>query len=207
MTEYLLRKAKHGDSDAFCRLMDLQMQSMYKIARSYLKTMRMLQMLSRIRFFPAMKICRRWKQNRYFKTWLTRILINKCRDILRRQSRVFYTDSIPEKPVYEEDFEALEWNQILAPLDEKYRTILLLYYMEGFNAREISDILSIKESTVKSRLPARAQTNRPGLPVQNKGGTFMMFTLNDNERNFQEQLKKTSKFRLLYMTKPTQLTG
>ena len=35
----------------------------------------------------------------------------------------------------------------------------------------------------------------------------MMFTLNDNERNFQEQLKKTSKFRLLYMTKPTQLTG
>ena len=37
MIEHLLRKAKKGDSDAFCRLMDMQTQSMYKIARSYLK--------------------------------------------------------------------------------------------------------------------------------------------------------------------------
>ena len=37
MTEHLLRKAKKGDPDAFCRLMDMQTQSMYKIARSYLK--------------------------------------------------------------------------------------------------------------------------------------------------------------------------
>lgn len=38
------------------------------------------------------------------------------------------------------------------PLDEKYRMIVLLYYMEGFNTREISEILDMKESTVKSRL-------------------------------------------------------
>ena len=37
MTEHLLRKAKKGDADAFCSLMDMQTQSMYKIARSYLK--------------------------------------------------------------------------------------------------------------------------------------------------------------------------
>ncbi len=37
MTELLIRKAKKGDKDAFCRLMDLQMQSMYKVARAYLK--------------------------------------------------------------------------------------------------------------------------------------------------------------------------
>ena len=37
-------------------------------------------------------------------------------------------------------------------LDEKYRTILLLYYLEGFNTRQISEILEMKESTVKSRL-------------------------------------------------------
>ena len=41
---------------------------------------------------------------------------------------------------------------MLAPLDEKYRTILLLYYLEGFNTREISEILDLKENTVKSRL-------------------------------------------------------
>ena len=40
----------------------------------------------------------------------------------------------------------------LEPLDSKYRLIVLLYYMEGFSVREISDVLDMKESTVKSRL-------------------------------------------------------
>lgn len=40
------------------------------------------------------------------------------------------------------------WNR----WDNKYRLVILLYYMEGFNIREISDILDMKESTVKSRL-------------------------------------------------------
>ena len=37
-------------------------------------------------------------------------------------------------------------------LDSKYRLVVLLYYMEGFSVREISDALDMKESTVKSRL-------------------------------------------------------
>lgn len=87
-----------------------------------------------------------------FQTWLTRILINKCKDILHKKKLTVYTDSIPDTPFYEDDFETTEWNQILAPLDEKYRIILLLYYMEGFNTSDISQILNMKESTVKTRL-------------------------------------------------------
>lgn len=56
MNEILIRKAKKGDKDAFCRLMDEQMQSMYKIAISYVKMTKMLRMPSRIPSFPAMKI-------------------------------------------------------------------------------------------------------------------------------------------------------
>ena len=37
MNEFLIRKAKKGDKDAFCRLMDEQVQSMYKVACAYLK--------------------------------------------------------------------------------------------------------------------------------------------------------------------------
>ena len=51
-----------------------------------------------------------------------------------------------------EEYAAKEWAQMLEPLDNKYRLVILLYYMEGFNIREISDILDMKESTVKSRL-------------------------------------------------------
>ena len=37
MNEVLIRKAKKGDKDAFCRLMDENVQSMYKVAAAYLK--------------------------------------------------------------------------------------------------------------------------------------------------------------------------
>ena len=59
---------------------------------------------------------------------------------------------MPETPFHEEKYAAMEWIQALEPLDSKYRLVVLLYYMEGFGIREISDILDMKESTVKSRL-------------------------------------------------------
>ena len=54
---------------------------------------------------------------------------------------------------------AKEWAQVLEPLDNKYRPVILLYYMEGFNIREISEILDMKESTVKSRLQTWKKTD------------------------------------------------
>lgn len=65
--------------------MDMQTQSMYKIARSYLKTMRMPQMPYRIPSYPVMKSSES-ENNKYFQTWLTRILINKCKDILHKRN-------------------------------------------------------------------------------------------------------------------------
>ena len=56
MNEILIRKAKKGDKDAFCRLIDENVQSMYKVAAAYLKNDEDVRMQYRIRFFPAMKI-------------------------------------------------------------------------------------------------------------------------------------------------------
>lgn len=152
MTERLLRKAKHGDSDAFCRLMDQHMNGMYKIARSYLHNDEDAADAIQDTILSCFENLQSLQQNRYFKTWLTRILINKCKDILKKNSRLVYMNNVPETPFYQEDFEMTEWNHVLAPLDEKYRIVLLLYYMEGFNTREIGEILDMRESTVKSRL-------------------------------------------------------
>lgn len=56
MNEILIRKAKKGDKDAFCRLMDEQMQSMYKIAISYVKNDEDAADAIQVPSFPAMKI-------------------------------------------------------------------------------------------------------------------------------------------------------
>lgn len=152
MTELLVRRAKHGDSDAFCKLMDDHMQSMYKVAWTYLKNDEDVADVIQETILSCYEKLLTLKQNRYFKTWMIRILINKCKDMLHKRSTFLCNGEMPECAVYEEDFETAEWNCVLKTVDEKYRMILLLYYLEGFNTREIGQILGMKESTVKSRL-------------------------------------------------------
>ena len=141
MNEILIRKAKKGDKDAFCRLIDENVQSMYKVAAAYLKNDEDVADAIQDTILSCYENLKSLKQNRYFKTWM-----------IQKKKLVTYTDQMPETPFHEEKYAAMEWIQALEPLDSKYRLVVLLYYMEGFGIREISDILDMKESTVKSRL-------------------------------------------------------
>ena len=77
MNEVLIRKAKKGDKDAFCRLMDENVQSMYKIAAAYLKNDEDAADAIQDTILSCYENLRSLRKNRYFKTWLIRILINK----------------------------------------------------------------------------------------------------------------------------------
>ena len=105
MNEFLIRKAKKGDKDAFCRLMDEQVQSMYKVACAYLKNDEDVADAIQDTILSCYENLKSLKQNKYFKTWMIRILINKCKDILKRKNLVTYTDEMPETPFYEEEYE------------------------------------------------------------------------------------------------------
>ena len=93
------------------------------------------------------------RQPQYFKTWLTRILINECTAILRQRKRRSSYEQEPEESVsapLEQDHSDLY--EALSSLDEKYRLPVILYYLEGFKTREIAKMLNVPEGTVKSRL-------------------------------------------------------
>lgn len=92
------------------------------------------------------------KEERYFKTWLIRILINECYRLKRKQ--VF---NVP----YEEYFEFAkeEDNKVhtelyssIQKLPQRIRITIVLYYVEGYSVNEIKEILKIPTGTVKSRL-------------------------------------------------------
>ena len=87
MNEFLIRKAKKGDKDAFCRLMDEQVQCMYKVAFSYLKNDEDAADAIQDTILSCYENLKSLKQNKYFKTWMIRILINKCKDILQRKKQ------------------------------------------------------------------------------------------------------------------------
>lgn len=87
---------------------------------------------------------------RYFETWLTRILINECHNIQNARSRTLTLEQLPEQPAEPEQDGNLR--AAISALEEKLRLPLLLYYMEGYRTREIAQILQIPEGTVKTRL-------------------------------------------------------
>ena len=45
-----------------------------------------------------------------------------------------------------------EFKEMLNLVDEKYRLILIFYYLEGFKISEIAELLEMNENTVKTRL-------------------------------------------------------
>lgn len=94
------------------------------------------------------------QKNRYFKTWMIRILINKCKDILRSGGRVVCVEEFPEQEAKNSvETEAnLEWKEALRGLDEKYRLIVVLFYAEGLRTAEIGQLLKLPDSTVRTRL-------------------------------------------------------
>ena len=80
---YLIKKARQGDTDAFVELMERQKQSMYKVARSYLHREEDIADAMQETVLDCYEKLGQLKSDRYFSTWLIRILINNCNDILR----------------------------------------------------------------------------------------------------------------------------
>ena len=148
----LVRKAKQGNPEAFTELMQSQMQNMYKAARSVLYNDEDVADAISETILACWEKLWQLKEEAYFMTWMTRILINKCNDILRKQRNIMLVEEIPEQLSYDRKYENVEWEEALESLDEKYRLIMMLYYVEGFKTGEIGDILSMPESTVRTRL-------------------------------------------------------
>lgn len=92
------------------------------------------------------------REPKYFTTWLTRILINKCREKIREKSRLILVEKFPESLTEDAAYENVEWKEALSCLDEKYRLILMLYYVEGFRTEDIGQMLDIPGATVRTRL-------------------------------------------------------
>ena len=90
------------------------------------------------------------REPRYFRTWVTRILINICYDVRRKRRRVVYLEDVPEPaapPPPDPELAA-----VLKQLPERLRLPLVLYYAEGMSYAEIASALRVPQSTVRNRL-------------------------------------------------------
>ncbi len=91
------------------------------------------------------------KKEERFKFWLMQILVNNARMLVRKNKRFVYVDEIDAYVSGHEKNISDIWEMVLS-LDSELKTIVILYYYQGFKVKEISKMLSLPVGTVKSRL-------------------------------------------------------
>lgn len=143
------------------RLIEDYGQDVYKLAYLYVKDQQLAEDVFQEVFYKVMKNYHKFEHLSSEKTWLIRITINTCKDLLRtswlRRVTTFGTweeqDNRYEKPY---DIVASESHtelyELILKLPSKYKEVILLFYYEDFTYEEMAEILNIPKGTVQSRL-------------------------------------------------------
>lgn len=126
-------------------------ETLYRISRSMLRNEQDCEDAVQDAILMAYSKLSTLKNEEYFKTWLVRILINKCNQRLKQRKRLLSAEVLPEK-TNDTLGSGAEVRMAIEQLNPKIRVVVVMKYIEGFSVKEIKDVLKIPEGTVKSRL-------------------------------------------------------
>ncbi len=150
--ELLVKRAKRGDAEAFIELIESNKQSMYKVARGFLHDEEDVADAMSETVLTCYEKVRTLKHDAYFKTWMIRILINHCKNILRKRKRSIPVETMAEFEGEAQNSGEQEFQELIEPLKEQDRSIFTLYYVYGMKVKEIAACMEMKENTVTTRL-------------------------------------------------------
>jgi len=166
----LVQKAQKGDKAAFELLVQRHQHRVFAVARGILKRQEDVEDIAQQVFVKAYFSLKRFDQRAAFSTWLYKITVNECWDLLRKRKA---------RPlVYEADFSEEQSRQysavqreanktpdtgdrmsmrerlesMLGQLDKRDRAMLVLKEVQGFSVEEIADSMGLNPNTVKVRL-------------------------------------------------------
>ena len=141
------------DNKSFEMLVTAQTDTLYRVSMSILKNEHDAQDAVHEAILTAYEKRDRLRQDEYFGTWLTRILIRKCTKALKvRRRYADIGDTLPDISSRNNPYLSVEIGEAIDNLPEKIRVTVILFYIEDYSVKEIKDILRIPEGTVKSRL-------------------------------------------------------
>lgn len=135
--------------EKFIEEFDLIKQQLYRFAYLYLKSESSALEAVDEAVFLAYKNIKKLKEPKYFKTWITRILINVCKKELRHNKKVSLSEELPEQ--VHTDFDSLPLKDAILKLPEELQIIINLRYFNDFTLVETADILKLPQGTVATR--------------------------------------------------------
>ncbi len=168
----LVEKAVKGNREAFGDLIVMHQEYLYKLA--YLYTKNEQDALDAVQecAMRAMISMDKLREPAYFKTWITRILLNCIyqEQKKRRNDSPFeeYSETAPQLPVsIEEKTDLYEAIDLLPPT---YKTVVVLQYFAGIKLKDIAQIMDIPMGSVKGYLFRAKEALRNQLEERPIGG-------------------------------------
>jgi len=160
--EVLVKRAQLGDKEAFVQLIKGMESSLYKVSRSILLSDSECLDAVQETILIAYTNIHQVREPKFFKTWITRILINECNKLRKVQTKIVKMDSYLEPSTTEQPEVFVDLQTAIDSLETDLRTVITLYYYEDLSVKDIGTVLDIAVGTVKSRLN-RARTKLSSL--------------------------------------------
>jgi RNA polymerase sigma-70 factor (ECF subfamily) len=158
LTSELVERAQRGDHEAFDALATAAYHRLYAIARRILRDGYAAEDAVQDALLKAWRDLRGLRDPRAFDAWLHRLLVNACRDQVRRTRRrpVELPDLDIDRPATHDALAQLadrdELERAFLALTVEHRAVLVLHHYLGLTAPEIAAHLRIPPGTVASRL-------------------------------------------------------
>jgi RNA polymerase sigma-70 factor (ECF subfamily) len=154
-TEALVKKAKKGDKEAMVQLIMAEKQDYYKLAYVYMKNYEDAMDAMEDMILILYENIDRLKNESSFYSWSKTILVNCCKNSLKKKNKVVLFEALKEEqlhyPVEEKD-EQLNLEKHLEELKPKQQEAIRLRYFMDMDYQSIAELLKIPLGTVKSRI-------------------------------------------------------
>ena len=155
----IIEQCKNNNAKAQMQLYNLYCKAMFLVSYRYVKDRFIAEDVMQDAFIKAFKNIESYKNEVPFGSWLKRIVINQSIDQLKKNKLELI--SINEEITTKIDDDHWQFESSISidgivnkinELKEKYRLVLSLYLLEGYDHQEISEILNITENTSRTHL-------------------------------------------------------
>jgi RNA polymerase sigma-70 factor (ECF subfamily) len=170
MDTRLANMARNGDRGAFAQLVDIYKDKIYHLAYRMMGNAQEAEDVVQETFLRVYTNLDRYDEQQKFSTWMYRIATNLCIDRLRKRRSTYSLDAemqngegndwyslmpsnedTPENQLILSETQS-QIKESIESLPEKYKSILILRYFHDLSLQEISEIVNMPVTTIKTRL-------------------------------------------------------
>ncbi|MCC1485431.1 RNA polymerase sigma factor [Winogradskyella immobilis] len=175
----IIEKCKQNDRQAQLKLYNQYCKGMLVVAQRFVRDTMEAEDIVQEAFIKAFTKLEQYKAEVTFGAWLKRIVINKSIDLLKSKKQRLIDLEEVHLNVVDADYEN-EWlvddsitvdnvKQAIQQLPEKYKYVVILYLIEGYDHQEISEILNISEVASRTQLSRGKQKLQALLKIEKNG--------------------------------------